>query len=219
MRVLIACEFSGVARRAFLDRGHDAWSCDLLPSEDRSNRHIVGDARDHLADGWDLLMVAHPPCTRPCNSGVRWLTTPPPGKTAAQMWAGLEESAALFSAFWNAPIERVAVENPIMHRHAKARIAGYAPPAQIVQPWWFGEPAFKATGLYLKGLPPLTPTDRLAPPAPGTDAHRLWSRVHRMPGSRDRWRNRSRTFAGIANAMADQWGGVANETITDRIAA
>jgi len=219
MKVLIACEFSGVVRRAFLDRGHDAWSCDLLPSEDRSNRHIVGDARDHLRDGWDLLMVAHPPCTRLCNSGVRWLTTPPPGRTSAEMWADLDEGAALFSAFWGAPVPRIAVENPVMHRHAKARIVGYTAPAQIVQPWWFGDQAFKATGLYLRGLPPLEPTNRLTPPAPGTEEHRLWSRVHRMPGSRDRWRERSRTFAGFAAAMADQWGGIATDIENDRIAA
>jgi hypothetical protein len=205
MRVLIACEFSGVVRRAFAAAGCDAWSCDLLPAEDGSNRHIVGDARDHLEDGWDLLMVAHPPCTRLCNSGVRWLSTPPPGRTPAQMWAELDAGAALFSAFWNAPIERVAVENPVMHRHAKARIAGYAPPAQIVQPWWFGEPAFKATGLYLRNLPPLVPTRRLTPPKPGTPEHKTWSAVHRAPPSPTRCRERSRTFAGVAEAMAGQW--------------
>lgn len=119
-RVLIACETSGVVRRAFAAKGHDAWSVDLLPSEDRSNKHIIGDGRDLLNDGWDLLMVAHPPCTRLCNSGVRWLTAPPPGRTREEMWAELDEAAALFSAFWNAPIERVCVENPIMHHHAQA---------------------------------------------------------------------------------------------------
>lgn len=211
MRVLIACEFSGVVRRAFVERGHDAWSCDLLPSEDRSNRHIIGDARDHLHDGWDLLMVAHPPCTRLCNSGVRWLATPPPGRTVEEMQAELHAGAELFSAFWHAPIPRVAVENPVMHRHAKALIDGYRPPAQIVQPWWFGDPAFKATGLYLRGLPPLTPTARLTPPAPGSEEHRRWSRVHRMPKRPDRWRERSRTYPGLAAAMADQWGGVSDE--------
>lgn len=207
MRVLIACETSGIVRRAFANKGHDAWSCDLLPSDDRSNRHIIGDARDLLHDGWDLLMVAHPPCTRLCNSGVRWLTTPPPGRTLAEMWADLDSGAALFSAFWNAPIDRVCVENPIMHRHARERIDGYQPPAQIVQPWWFGEPEFKGTGLYLRGLPPLEPTNRLTPPAPGTDAHKAWSKVHRRSGwLPDRWKDRSRFFPGIAAAMADQWG-------------
>lgn len=206
MRVLIGCEFSGVVRRAFEARGHDAWSCDLLPAEDGSNRHITGDVRDHLNDGWDLLAVFHPPCTRLCNSGVRWLHAPPPGRTREEMWADLDEGAALFSDLWNAPVERIAVENPVMHRHARERIRNYHPPAQTVQPWWFGDPAFKATGLYLRGLPPLTPTNRLTPPKPGTDDHRAWSAVHRAPPSPDRWAFRSRTFAGIAEAMADQWG-------------
>lgn len=206
-RILIACEFSGVVRRAFAARGHDAWSCDLLPAEDRSNRHIVGDARDYLDEGWDLLMVAHPPCTRLCNSGVRWLNAPPPGRTRAEMWAELDEAAALFAAFWNAPIPRIAVENPIMHRHAKERIENYAAPAQTVQPWWFGEPAFKATSLYLRRLPPLQATRRLVPPKPGTEAHKAWSAIHRASPSPDRWKLRARTFPGIAEAMADQWGG------------
>lgn len=196
-RVLVACEFSGVVRRAFAARGHDAWSCDLLPAEDGSNKHIVGDARDHLDDGWDLLMVAHPPCTRLCNSGVRWLTKPPAGKTLNQMWRELDEAAALFSAFWNAPIERVCIENPVMHKHAKARIIDYQPPAQSVQPWQFGHGEVKRTCFWLRGLPPLTPTNIVD----GRHA-----RVHRMPPSPDRWKERSRFFPGIAAAMADQWG-------------
>lgn len=206
MRVLIACEFSGTVRNAFLAKGHDAWSCDLLPSEDGSNRHIVGDAREILNDGWDLLMVAHPPCTRLCNSGVRWLHVPPPGKTPEQMRGELEEGAALFSDFWNAPIERICVENPQMHKHAKALIRNYEPQTQMVQPWWFGDPAFKATGLWLKRLRPLTATNRLTPPDKGTPEHKAWSAVHRAPPSADRWRIRSRFFPGIAAAMADQWG-------------
>jgi hypothetical protein len=107
MRVLVACEYSGMVRNAFLERGHDAWSCDLLPCEDGSNRHIRGDARDILDDGWDLLMVAHPPCTRLCNSGVRWLSKPPPGRILEDMRRELREAAALFSAFWNAAIQRI----------------------------------------------------------------------------------------------------------------
>ena len=99
-RVLIGCETSGVMRRAFAARGFDVWSCDLLPAEDGSNRHITGDVRGVLGEGWDLLVVAHPPCTRLCNSGVRWLTTPPPGRTHAEMWAELEEGVALFAACW-----------------------------------------------------------------------------------------------------------------------
>lgn len=163
LRVLVGCEFSGTVRRAFASRGHDAWSCDLLPAEDGSNRHIVGDVRDYLNDGWDLLAVMHPPCTRLCNSGVRWLKEPPPGRTLDDMWAELDEGASLFSTCWNAPIERVCVENPVMHKYAKERIANYARP-QIVQPHQFGEPFFKATGLHLRGLPPLRPTNKLTPP-------------------------------------------------------
>jgi len=197
MRVLIACEYSGVVRRAFAARGHDAWSCDLLPSEDHANQHIIGDARDLLGDGWDLLMVAHPPCTRLCNSGVRWLSRPPKGKTLAQMWADLDEAADLFSAFWNAPIDRVAVENPIMHRHARERIRNFAPASQQLQPWQFGHGETKATCLWLKNLAPLHPTNIV-------DGRT--QRVHRMSPGPNRWRERSRTFQGIADAMADQWG-------------
>lgn len=196
MRVLVACEFSGVVRRAFAYRGHDAWSCDLLPAEDGSNRHIVGDARDILNDGWDLLMVAHPPCTRLCASGVRWLHEPPRGKTRAAMWRDLDEGAALFSAFWNAPIERICVENPVMHRHAKERIANYAPFAQSIQPWQFGHPETKRTCLWLRNLPPLVPTCIVE----GREA-----RVHRMSPSPDRWKHRSRFYEGIARAMSNQW--------------
>ena len=196
MRVLVACEFSGTVRRAFAERGHDAWSCDLLPAEDRSNKHIVGDARDLLNDGWDL-MVAHPPCTRLCNSGVRWLSIPPAGKTLSDMWADLDEGSALFSAFWNAPIERIAVENPVMHKHAKARIVNYREPAQSVQPWQYGHGETKRTCLWLKNLPPLVPTNIVEGRAP---------RVHHMSPGPDRWRERSRFFSGIAEAMADQWG-------------
>ena len=206
MRVLIGCETSGVVRRAFAALGHDAWSCDLLPADDRSNKHIQCDIRDILADGWDLLAVFHPPCTRLCNSGVRWLHVPPPGKTLADMRRELEEGAALFSAVWNAPVERVAVENPVMHKHAKALISNYRPASQTVQPWWFGDEAFKATGLYLRNLPALAPTARLDPPKAGTEEHKRWSRVHRMPPGPNRWKERSKTYPGLAAAMADQWG-------------
>lgn len=200
MRVLIACETSGIVRRAFLAKGHDAWSCDILPSEDSTNRHITGDARDILGDGWDLLMVAHPPCTRLCNSGVRWLSAPPPGKTREEMWHDLREGADLFSAFWNADIERICIENPIMHKHAKALIRGYRDFAQSVQPWQFGHGEVKRTCFWLKSLPPLTPTNIVD----GRDA-----RVHRSTGwgrhAEGRWKERSRFYPGIAEAMADQW--------------
>lgn len=198
-RVLVACEFSGVVRRAFAARGHDAWSCDLLPAEDRSNKHIIGDARDILNDGWDLLMVAHPPCTRLCNSGVRRLSVPPNGRTLAEMWSDLDYAADLFSTFWNADIQRIAIENPVMHKHAKNRIASYSAPAQSIQPWQYGHGETKRTCLWLKNLPPLRPTNIVEGRA---------ARVHRMPPSPDRWRERSRFFPGAASAMADQWGGL-----------
>ncbi|WP_143540362.1 hypothetical protein [Rhodovulum sulfidophilum] len=225
LRILIGCETSGVMRRAFAARGHDVWSCDLLPAEDRSNRHMICDIREVLHLGWDLLAVMHPPCTRLCNSGVRWLHVPPTNAPAearpderaawpdlpedtrrAIMWRLLDEGAALFSACWRAPIPRVAVENPVMHRHGRARLPADLPKPQIVQPWWFGEPVFKATGLYLRGLSPLSATNRLTPPAPGTETHKRWSAVHRAPPGPDRWKIRSRTFEGLAAAAADQWG-------------
>ncbi|MBL3575342.1 hypothetical protein JMK10_02825 [Rhodovulum sulfidophilum] len=225
LRILIGCETSGVMRRAFAARGHDVWSCDLLPAEDRSNRHMICDIREVLDLGWDLLAVMHPPCTRLCNSGVRWLHVPPTNAPAearpderaawpdlpedtrrAIMWRLLDEGAALFSACWRAPIPRVAVENPVMHRHGRVRLPADLPKPQIVQPWWFGEPVFKATGLYLRGLAPLSATNRLTPPAPGTEAHKRWSAVHRAPPGPDRWKIRSRTFEGLAAAAADQWG-------------
>lgn len=196
-KVLIACEFSGVVRRAFRDAGHDAWSCDLLPAEDGSNQHVVGDAREILDWGWDLLIVAHPPCTRLCNSGVRWLTKPPKGKTLEQMWQELEEAADLFSAFWNAPIERICIENPVMHKHAKTRIKNYEDFAQSIQPWQFGHGETKRTCFWLKNLTPLKATNIVD----GREA-----RIHRMPPGPDRWRERSRFFPGVAVAMASQWG-------------
>ncbi|SNY93396.1 hypothetical protein SAMN04515647_3691 [Cohaesibacter sp. ES.047] len=219
-KVLVACEFSGTVRDAFLALGHDAWSCDVLPSETPSNRHIQCDVREILDDGWDCLIVAHPPCTRLCNSGVRWLTKPPKNRQPgypddyetwtetdqlAFMWSELDKGAELFSKLWNADIPHVAVENPVMHPHAKARIINYQPATQTVQPWWFGEPQFKGTGLYLHKLPPLVATDRLTPPKRGTDEHKAWSVVHRMGRSANRSKERSRFFPGIATAMANQW--------------
>lgn len=200
LRVLVGCEFSGIVRRAFAALGHDAWSCDLRPAEDGSNRHLRGDVRDYLGDGWDLLAVMHPPCTRLCNSGVRWLSVPPPGRTLDDMRAELEEGAALFSDCWNAPIERVCMENPVMHHHAKALIRNYQAPAQSLQPWQFGDPESKRTCLWLRGLAPLVPTHR---EKPADLVHRVW----RMPPGPERAKERSRFFPGFANAMALQWGG------------
>lgn len=193
MRVLVACEFSGTVRRAFAARGYDAWSCDLLPSEDRSNKHLIGDVRQYLDAGWDLL-IAHPPCTRLCNSGVRWLSTPPAGRTLEDMWAELDAGADLFSACWNAPVERIAVENPVMHKHAKARIRNYREPAQSIQPWQFGHGECKRTCLWLKNLPPLVSTNIVA--------GRECTACHpaRIGGV-----SAVDFFSGIAEAMADQW--------------
>jgi hypothetical protein len=208
VKVLVACERSGVVRRAFERRGHDAWSCDIEPADDRSNRHICGDVLDHLDDGWDLLAVMHPPCTILCNSGVKWLyiggkkiNGPDPSR-----WSELEKAAAFYRALRDAhQIPRRAVENPIMHRYAidltkRGRV-------QFVQPWWFGDPFFKATGLELIGLAALHATNKLTPPRPGTDTHKAWSRVHREPPGPDRAKRRSESFPGMADAMAEQWGG------------
>ncbi len=226
MKVLIACEWTQVVQREFLKLGHDAWSCDFRPSERPSNRHIIGDVRDILGDGWDLLMVAHPPCTRLCNSGVRWLHNPP-GKLSADhytdeeraaytlmdkaqrldfMWMKLREGSELFSTLWNADIPRIAIENPVMHKHAKRLIRNYDEFAQSFQPWQFAteEDSFdnqkKRTCLWLKNLPLLEPTGTL-------DGSTARDRVFRMRPGPERDMERSRFFPGAAAAMADQWGG------------
>lgn len=202
MRVLVACEYSGVVRDAFRRRGHDAWSCDLLPT-DRAGPHHQGDVLDIIADGWDL-MVAHPPCTRLTNSGVRWLHAPPKGKTLEQMWEELKAAAEFYEILRNAPITKKCIENPVMHSHARKLLGNIR--RQVVQPWWFGEKTFKATGYELHGLRDLVPTNKLDPPKPGTDEHKAWSWIHRCPPGPKRWKIRSTTPIGIAEAMADQWG-------------
>jgi hypothetical protein len=186
VRVLVACEYSGRVRDAFLAEGHDAMSCDLLPTE-VPGPHFQGDVREVLYDGWDLL-VGHPECTYLCNSGVRWLSTDP------SRWAKLVTAAGFFLELWNAPIEMIALENPVMHGHAK-RLIGVEQ-SQTIQPWQFGHGETKATCLWLKNLPLLRPTDTV----PGREA-----RIHRMPPGPNRWKERSRTFQGIATAMAKQW--------------
>ena len=207
MKVLIGCECSGTVLAAFLELGHDAWSCDLKPNENPrfANRHIIGDVRDVIKmDDWDLLMVAHPPCTRLCNSGVRWLHTPPPGRTKEDMWQELDEGAALFSECWNADIPYIAVENPVMHKHAKARIVNYEPFAQSVQPYQFGtdpdgpDAVSKRTCFWLKGLPKLVPTGNL------TSGR---NDIHNAPPGPERAAFRSRFFPGMSKAIAEQWGG------------
>jgi hypothetical protein len=186
-----------------LARGHDAWSCDLLPTE-RPGPHHQGDVREILDDGWDM-MIAHPVCTRLTNSGVRWLTGEklPKGVTREQLWADLEEAATFYRLLRDARIPKKAIENPIMHRYARERIVPGR--RQVVQPYWFGDPAFKATGLELIGLPDLTPTKMLPRPAKGTPEHKAWSKVHRASPGPNRARERSRTFPGMAAAFAAQW--------------
>ena len=181
LRVLVACEFSGVVRDAFAARGHHAVSCDLLPSE-RPGPHYQGDVRDILANGWDL-MIAHPPCTHLAVSGARWFKD----KRQEQ-----EEALAFVQELLDAPIPRIALENPISIISSRIR-----KPDQIIQPRQFGHGETKATCLWLKNLPPLVPTKIV-------DGRE--NRVWRMPPGPDRWKERSRTFAGIAAAMADQWG-------------
>jgi site-specific DNA-cytosine methylase len=181
MRVLVACEYSGVVRDAFIARGHDALSCDLLPTE-QPGPHFQGDVTELLKHGWDL-MIAHPPCTHLAVSGARWFKD----KLTEQADA-LDFVRALLAA----PIARIALENPVSIISSRIR-----KPDQIIQPWQFGHGETKATCLWLKNLPKLQPTDVVD----GREA-----RVHRMPPGPDRWKERSRTFTGIAAAMAAQWG-------------
>ena len=182
MKVLVACEFSGAVRDAFAARGHTAMSCDILPSE-TPGAHHRGDVRDILGDGWDL-MIAHPPCTHLAVSGARWFKD----KQAEQA-----EALDFVRLLLSAPTPRIAIENPISVISSRIR-----KPDQIIHPWQFGHGETKATCLWLKGLPLLVPTDVVD----GREA-----RVHRMPPGPDRWKERSRTFQGVAAAMAEQWGG------------
>lgn len=221
LRVLVACETSGIGRRAFASLGHDAWSCDLLPAEDGSNRHIICDVRDGiLSDGWDLLACLHPPCTRLCRSGRQWMSGPgdwtvprklPRGRSREDMRAEFEEGVSIFTACWEAPIDRVAIENPEMSDLAKARMPADLPKPQMVQPFWFGHPEYKATGWYLRGLRKLSATDLLAEPPRGSAEWKAWNRVHRMPPGPERARLRSRSFPGMMQAAALQWAGWAEQ--------
>ena len=206
MKILIGCETSGIVRNAFLKHGHDAWSCDILPSDDKTNRHIQDDVLNVLkSDNWDMLAVFHPPCTRLCNSGVRWLHKAPPNKTLSEMWDELDEGTHLFSELLNADIEMIAVENPVMHKHAKQRIKNYRPFSQSIQPYQFAsednspDNVKKRTCLWLKNLPNLIPTGTL-------DGKTARPEVHHAPPSKDRWKIRSKFYTGIADAMANQWG-------------
>ena len=194
--MLVACEYSGTVRDAFLRAGHDAMSCDLLPTN-VPGPHYQGDVRDVLHDGWDL-MVAHPPCTYLCSSGLHW-NKRTPGR------AELTEQALDFvRLLLDAPIQRVAVENPIGAIGTRIKKA-----TQTIQPWQFGHDASKATCLWLKNLPPLVPTAIVEPRIVGGKkrwANQTDSGQNRLPPSADRWKIRSETYRGIAEAMAQQWG-------------
>lgn len=181
MKILIGCEFSGIVRDAFLDKGHNAISCDLLPTEKPGGPHIHGDISVILNEGWDM-MIAHPPCTHLAVSGARWFKD----KLKEQ-----EQALGFVRQLMDAPILRICIENPISIISTRIR-----KPDQIIQPWQFGHGETKATCLWLKNLPLLKPTKIVD----GREA-----RVHSEPPSKDRWKNRSRTCQGIANAMAEQW--------------
>ncbi len=185
LKVLVACEYSATVRDAFRALGHDAWSCDLLPTDGNPEWHLIGDVLEVIEDGWDL-MIAHPPCTDLSVSGARHF--------AAKIADGRQQRALDFvQLLMDAPIERIAIENPISVISSKIR-----KPDQIIQPWQFGHGETKATCLWLKNLPKLEATDIV-------DGRE--QRMHRLPPSPDRWKIRSTTYKGIAKAMADQWGG------------
>lgn len=198
MRVLVACEFSGIVRDAFKARGHDAWSADILVSE-RPGLHLRGRVESFLyspLSHWDL-MIAHPPCTFLANRGSKHLYVDGCKKNGRdhRRWVQMREAAEFFRWLWDAPIEYIAIENPIMVGRAK-RLIGVNQ-TQVIQPWQFGHDEIKATCLWLKNLPPLTPTNVVEGRRP---------RVHHASPGPDRWKERSRTLQGIADAMAEQWG-------------
>jgi site-specific DNA-cytosine methylase len=192
MRVLIACEYSGAVRDAFINNGHDAMSCDLLPT-DVDGPHYQGDVFDVINDGWDL-MIAHPPCTHLAVSGARWFKD----KVKEQA-----ESLEFVRRLMDAPIDKIAIENPISIISSRIR-----KPEQIIQPWMFGHPEAKATCLWLKGLPTLSATDVLTKPECGYWSNQTPSGQNKLGPSKDRWKERSKTYQGIADAMANQWGPV-----------
>jgi hypothetical protein len=193
MRVLIACEFSGVVRDAFAAKGHTACSCDLLPPE-RPGKHYQGDVRDILDSGWDLL-IAHPPCTYLAVSGLHWNTRRP------ERAQETERALDFVRLLMDAPVERIAIENPVGCISTRIR-----KPDQIIQPWQFGHPESKATCLWLKGLHPLNHTDVLPLPESGRWQNQTPSGQNKLGPSPDRWKLRAATYTGIAQAMADQWG-------------
>jgi hypothetical protein len=212
MKVLIACERSGIVRDAFIALGHDAISCDLFATE-RAGPHHQGDVRPLLRKRWDLV-IAHPVCRFMTNAGARHLYVGrkrynedgTENRLCSKRVIGVAEGADFFNECLNANADKVAVENPIMHWLAKS-LTRSDDITQTIQPWWFGDETFKATTFRLRGLPILVATDKLDPPKAGTDEHKAWSWVHRMSPGPDRERLRSETQPGIAMALALQWGG------------
>jgi len=206
VRVLIACEFSGVVRDAFAALGHDAWSCDLLPCE-RGGNHIQSDVLHFLRpigefDRFDLL-IAHPPCTYLCNSGVRWLS--PSGKLNKARHKLMREACDFFAALYWADVPAVCIENPIMHKYARDYLqSAWKVPShtQTIQPYEHGHGETKRTALWLRGLPDLKPSKHVSGRTP---------RVHFESPGPDRWKNRSRTLEGVAKAMAEQWSQILTE--------
>jgi len=204
VKVLVACEYSGKVRDAFIAQGHDAMSCDFLPT-DKAGPHYQGDVRDVLGDGWDL-MVAHPTCTYLTNTAVCHLHSPDatePTLKGAPRWAALDKGAEFFKMLLDCDIPRKAIENPIPHKYAVERIGRKYD--QIVQPWMFGHMERKATCLWLEGLPPLVETNNVRE-AMLELPKREQQRLHYLSPSPDRWKLRSETYQGIADAMAQQWG-------------
>lgn len=207
MRILLACEFSDTISSRLRARGHDVKSCDLLPSEGPPEFHYQGDIFDIINDGWDM-MIAHPPCTYLTNSGVCHLWNKPTCDYAEktvnnERWVNMMEGAAFFKRLWDAPIHKICIENPIPHKYAVANIGSKY--TQIVQPWMFGHMEQKATCLWLKNLPPLVGTNnvyREMTLLPKKERQRL----HYMSPGPNRWKERSRTFSGLADAIATQWG-------------
>jgi site-specific DNA-cytosine methylase len=190
MKVLIACEYSGTVRDAFIAQGHDAMSCDLLPT-DVDGPHYQGDVFNIINDGWDL-MIAHPPCTHLAVSGARWFKD----KVNEQ-----REALEFVQRLMDAPIDKIAIENPISIISSRIR-----KPEQIIQPWMFGHPEAKATCLWLKGLPALSATDVLTKPECGYWSNQTPSGQNKLSPGPNRWKERSKTYQGIADAMATQWG-------------
>jgi hypothetical protein len=195
MKILIACEYSGIVRDAFRKKGHDAWSCDILPCDGDPKYHYQCDIFEVLDKGWDM-MIAHPPCTYLSNAGARFLYQGGEGVLNTERFKIGGKAAKFFMKLLNAPIEKICVENPIPS--TIFRLPRYT---QIIQPYYFGHPVQKKTCLWLKNLPELKPTDIIAKPQSTKIAGNWFNK-----GGKDRQKNRSKTFQGIADAMANQWG-------------